>query len=160
MRSIVILGLCLVFLLAGCTKTPNDSSTSTPELLTSEEQGASPSSMIQGQPSEFVARFEIYTNGTKRIFTDTKYHNQSTDVYIERSDPHRIHVKKPGTTWSDFFKTLPMSLTHDCLVTGTKQTFCSNDTHTLRFWLNGVETPDALDVEIQPNDFLKVEYRR
>ncbi len=109
-------------------------------------------------PVDFIARFEIYTNGTKRIFSDEKYHNQSTDVYIEKLDPHVIFIKKSDVTWNDFFGTLPFSVKKDCLVTGTQQTFCTTDEKKLYFYLNGLDTPDALDQVIAPNDMLRVEY--
>lgn len=110
------------------------------------------------QFSEFNANFEIYTNGTKRDFTATMYHNQSEDVFITNENPNVIQIKKEGITWDDFFKTLPFSLTKDCLVTGTQQTFCTNENQKLRFILNEIEEPDALDKEIKANDFLKVTY--
>lgn len=106
-----------------------------------------------------TAKFEITTNGTKRIFTASMYHRQSSEVYIENPDPSIIYVKKLGTTWDDFFKTLPFSLTKDCLVTGTKQTFCSNETKKLHFFLNKVETDNPLEREIKDNDVLKIMYQ-
>lgn len=110
------------------------------------------------EQNDFTATFEIYTNGTKRIFTEAKYHNLSPDVYIENSNPSLINVKKAGITWDNFFKTLPMSLTKDCLVTGTKQTFCSTETKKLRFFLNGLESLNTLETPIKPNDELRVTY--
>lgn len=110
-------------------------------------------------PTDFTARFEIYTNGTKRVFSEPKYHRQSTDVFIENPDPHRINIKTTGITWDDFFSTLPLSLTKECLVTGTKQTFCNSDAHKLFFYLNDQENPEALDMTIAPDDFLRVEYK-
>lgn len=107
---------------------------------------------------DFTANFEIYTNGTKRIFTQVMYHNQSADVYITSSDPSTVYIKKRDITWGDFFKTLPFSITKDCLITGTKQTFCATTTKKLRFYLNEVESPDALDLEINEGDFLKIVY--
>ncbi len=104
----------------------------------------------------FTATFEIFTNRTKRIFTDSKYHNQSQVVFIQDSDPSIIHVTQPNITWDYFFKTLPFSLTSDCLITGTKQTFCSNETQKLRFFINDVEQQNALELEINPNDQLRV----
>ncbi|MBP9819281.1 hypothetical protein KBC79_00935 [Candidatus Woesebacteria bacterium] len=109
-------------------------------------------------PVETTAQFEIYTRGTKRIFTQSMYHRQSPDVYIEKLDPSTIHVLKKDITWNEFFKTLPFSLSKECLVTGTKQTFCSNDNEKLRFYINESETPNALDLPIKHNDFLKVIY--
>jgi hypothetical protein len=107
----------------------------------------------------FTATFEIYTNGTKRIFTDPKYHNKSLDVYIESKNPSLINVQKPDITWSDFFATLPMKLDKECLTTGTGQVFCSNKDKKLRFYINEIEKQDALTSKISPGDFLKVEYK-
>lgn len=109
-------------------------------------------------PKEIVASLEIYTLGTKRIFTDPKYHNLSDEVYISAEAPSQVHVKKTGMSWADFFATLPMKLTKDCLTTGTKQVFCTNNAYKLKFFINGQENPDALDKEIKENDFLKVIY--
>lgn len=110
------------------------------------------------KPTDFTARFEIYTLGTKRIFTAAMYHNQSSGVFIQNPDPSVIYIKKSGISWDDFFKTLPFSLTRDCLVTGTKQTFCTSDSKKLMFFLNNIENPDALVLEIKPGDYLQVRY--
>lgn len=109
-------------------------------------------------PNDFTASFEIYTNGTKRVFTAAMYHNQSSDVYIQNSNPSTVYVKKDGVTWKNFFDTLPFSLTKECLVTGTKQTFCNTETKRLRFFLNDTEVPEALDLKIQPGDFLRITF--
>lgn len=114
-------------------------------------------SNINQKVNGFTAKFEIYTLGTKRVFTSLMYHNLSSDVYISEPDPSIIHVKESGVTWDDFFKTLPFSLTKECLVTGDKQTFCTNKNQILKFILNGIEDPDALDKEIKEGDILRVE---
>jgi hypothetical protein len=105
-----------------------------------------------------TASFEIYTLGTKRIFTDPKYHNQSSDVYIESSNPSLIKVKKAATTWGDFFATLPMKLSPECLTTGTGQVFCTNESRTLKFFVNDIEEPQALNQEILEGQKLIVRY--
>ena len=102
----------------------------------------------------FTAKFEIYTNELKRDFSDSRYHNKSAEIYIESSNPEVIHVKKDKLTWSDFFNTLPMKVTNQCLTTGTGQVFCSNEKGKLRFFLNEIETPIALKMIVSPNDFL------
>ena len=108
--------------------------------------------------SAYTARFEIYTLGTKRIFTASMYHNLSEDVFINSSDPNVVQVKTAGVTWNDFFQTLPFELTKDCLTTGTGQKFCSNEKQSLKFYLNESEDGNVLDKEILPNDFLRVAY--
>ena len=100
----------------------------------------------------YSAGFAIFTNGTFRVFTASMYHNLSPDVFIESSNPNIVRVKKAGLTWNDFFKTLPFKLTKDCLTTGTKETFCTNNAGTLRFYLNGKIDPKALDREITVDD--------
>lgn len=108
--------------------------------------------------SDFNARFLIFTNGTLRVFTDPKYHNLSTDIYIQANNPNTIHVKKANLTWADFFKTLPMKLEANCLTTGTKQTFCNQGNYTLKFYLNGVRTDNLLTQTIKPNDQALITY--
>ena len=104
------------------------------------------------------ASFTIFTNGTLRIFTDSRYHNLSPDVYIESPNPNIVHIKKAGITWDDFFKTLPMKLEDDCLTTGTGQVFCTNETSALKFYLNEQLDAAALSRVINPGDKLLVSY--
>lgn len=106
----------------------------------------------------YEANFLIFTNGTRRIFTDSMYHNLSGDVYIKGGNPSSVIVKKTGITWKDFFKTLPMSLNYECLVTGTGQTFCSDNAFTLKFYINGVKTDGALDRVIKDKDRLIISF--
>ena len=112
----------------------------------------------QGTLVDYKTAFAIYTNGIFRVFTASMYHNLSKDVYIQADNPNIVHVKKSGITWDYFFKTLPFSVTKDCLITGTKETFCTNQTKTLKFYLNGIKTENLLDTEIKPNDKALITY--
>lgn len=107
---------------------------------------------------EIRASFAIYTNGTFRAFSDPRYHNLSEDIYINPSNPNTINVDKPSLTWSDFFNTLPMKLEKDCLTTGTGQTFCTNKTYVIQFFINGAPDPNVLDKKINVKDKLLVTY--
>lgn len=118
----------------------------------------SPVPEANDRKADFTANFEIYTNGTKRVFTAAMYHKLSSDVFIDSPDPSVIYVKKTGITWNDFFKTLPFSVSKDCLVTGSKETFCTDETKKLKFILNEAETPSTLDLEIKPDDNLQIRY--
>jgi len=112
------------------------------------------------EAKEVKARFLIFTNGTKRVFTNPKYHNRSKEVYITAADPSVVTVAKPGITWKQFFASLPapMKVTEDCLITGTGQEFCTNDILTLSFYLNGKQVTDILKQEIKPMDQLLISY--
>lgn len=157
MKKNLILLAVFVVMLSACTakydRTDNDIETIASPISTSAGVTEKTEETLP-----YTASFEIYTNGTKRIFTAPMYHNQSQSVYIEASDPSIIQIKSSDVTWDDFFKTLPFSLTKDCLVTGTKQTFCNSEVGSLKFILNGKEVPEALDLIINPGDNLEVRY--
>lgn len=155
MKKIALLIIFSTIILTGC----NNQSQNKQNILTSENSNIPEKVFVTPEEVDFTANFEIYTNGTKRIFSPAMYHNQSLDVYIEATDPSIIHVKKSEVTWKDFFDTLPFSITKECLITGTKQTFCSSKTSKLQFFINEQETPDALDLTIKANDTLKIIYK-
>ena len=111
------------------------------------------------EPVSFEASFEIFTNGTKRIFTDSRYHNLSNRVYLEGSDPSIVQVRAEGVTWGEFFNSLPMKLTKDCLTTGTGQTFCESSGGVLGFFINDIHTPEALEKEIKSGEHLLITYK-
>ncbi len=116
----------------------------------------------QPSPKEvnLQASFSIFTNGTKRIFTETKYHDRDNNVFITKEDPEVIHIKKSGVTWQNFFDTLPspMKVSKTCLYTGTGQAFCNSDSKTLKFLLNDKLDINALDKEINNGDNLKIDF--
>lgn len=111
-----------------------------------------PAPITQIEKENVTATFTIITENITRSFKAEKYHNLSPDVYIEASDPTIVHVKKMGITWDDFFKTLPMKLTKQCLITGDGETLCNNKDSSLKFYLNNIETPDLLEKRINEGD--------
>ncbi|OGD91801.1 hypothetical protein A3D81_01540 [Candidatus Curtissbacteria bacterium RIFCSPHIGHO2_02_FULL_40_17] len=143
---IVFAGLLII-------KNKNQSKTTVPAAQTKEPQVASSPTIV-----DISAVFAIYTKGTFRIFTASKYHNLSDDVFIESANPNVVHVKKEGTTWGDFFKTLPMKLSAECLTTGTGQTFCSGEGGSLKFYINGQKVENFLEREINQNDKALITY--
>lgn len=106
----------------------------------------------QPQTANITASFTIRTDNITRSFRDEKYHNQSKDVFIIAQNPNAVHVIKNGITWSDFFATLPMKLTKECLITGDGETLCDGQQGTLQLYLNGIEDEDLLDREIKNID--------
>lgn len=125
-----------------------------------EGSSQSPQTTTKSENVDYKASFAIYTNGTFRIFTAPMYHNLSSDVFIEASNPNIVNIKRSNVTWSEFFETLPFSLSENCLTTGTKQTFCTNDSFVLQFYLNGERNQSALNQRVNPGDKLLVTYDR
>ncbi|MCH7951223.1 hypothetical protein IH980_00600 [Patescibacteria group bacterium] len=150
----LIIGLAAVSL-SGCLHAKQPGSTIPPQSTSPAAPQESPTTQAD---VDRLAGFAIFTNGLYRVFSAAKYHNLSPDVYIEAKNPNIIQVKKSGITWNDFFKTLPFKLTKECLTTGTGETFCTSGNQTLKFYLNGVETEDLLDREIQDGDRALITY--
>lgn len=156
-KSIIIVSLILLFGIFGYFFLNQQTNKNTP----SQKENTSKQNLDitpQSQVVEKQASFTIFTNGTFRIFTASMYHNLSEDVYIEASNPNIVKVKKAGITWNNFFSTLPFKLTHDCLTTGTKETFCTGSDGALKFYLNGESSKNALDQEINNGDKLLVTF--
>ena len=135
------------------------------QYVTPTKSTTSPSAIVQ--PVDITASFTIKTDSVTRSFKTEKYHNQSPFVYITSDDPTKVHVKKEGITWNDFFKTLPMELTKDCLITGDGETLCDGKNGTLMFYLqsnegsphlNGVEDKDLLDKEVKQGDSILIRF--
>src|SRR3989338_8854230 len=101
---------------------------------------------------DYKASFAIFTNGTFRVFTTAMYHNLSDNVFIQADNPNIVHVKKSSLTWNNFFETLPFKLTRDCLTTGTGETFCTGQSGSLKFYLNGILDDEVLGKTIKPSD--------
>lgn len=128
---------------------------------TSRETTSSLTNLSGGREEEKVDRkasFAIFTNGTFRVFTASMYHNLSEDIFITAENPNIVSVKKSGVTWFNFFETLPMSVTKDCLTTGTGQLFCTGESGTLRFYLNGERDDNLLDKGIQDGDKVLISF--
>ena len=86
------------------------------------------------------------------------YHKRSSEVYLLPDNPQIVYVAREGATWEMFFQTLPMSLTRECLITGTKETFCTSSQGALRFFINGEEDENALARPFAANDRLLIAY--
>lgn len=107
---------------------------------------------IEEEKINYLTGFAIFTNRLKRSFANSKYYNLSKRVYIKADNPNIVHVEKRGVTWDDFFKTLPMRVTYDCLTTGDGEIFCTNEKESLKFYLNGRKVDNFLDREIKDGD--------
>ncbi len=149
-----ILGLVIIaiffFVFLKTQKTNLDNPTPKP-ILNSEQ----PTSINQNIQAEFT----IITGNITRNFSNPKYHHQSADVYIEKENPHIIHVKKNNITWQDFFNTLPMNLTNQCLLTGDGEKLCDGESGKLEFFLNGKNTPSLLNQIIKSQDKALIIYQ-
>ncbi|MEX2013084.1 MAG: hypothetical protein WD967_01640 [Candidatus Levyibacteriota bacterium] len=155
MRKIATGAFILVVLGIGVFLLKPDTATAPGDLAEIEMTGGT---QQESQKTNITASFTIITDSITRSFANTKYHNQSKDVFITADDPTQVHVMKAGIKWSDFFATLPMQLTKDCLITGDGENLCNGAQGTLKFYLNDAENKDLLDKEIKQNDRALIQF--
>lgn len=151
---LILVGLIILVLLAVFFILPQ----MTKPMLEQIKPPATTSSPTSEAFTPYTAQFLIFTKGQLRDFSAAMYLNQSSDVYLAGDNSTMINVHKASVTWDDFFKTLPFSVSADCLITGTGQKFCTSEQSSLKFYLNGTQITDALTQEIQPNDELLISF--
>jgi len=151
-RNIVIGAVILVAIGTGIFLLKPDTAKAPDEMTVPQTESSEP------QEANITATFTIITDGITRSFVNSKYHNLSEDVFVTAENPSQVHVMKTGIKWSDFFATLPMQLTKECLITGDGETLCNGVQGTLRFYLNDVEDIDLLDKEINQGDKALIQF--
>ncbi len=149
MRSIYVVMIVFIIVILVGIFFLNRTNTPPEQPINNSQPSPSPSPQ---QEINIKASFTIITDNITRSFINPKYHNKSPDVFITSDNPTVINVKKPGITWSNFFDTLPMKLTKDCLITGDGERLCDTENGSLRFYLNNIEDMNLLDKEIQNNN--------
>jgi len=147
--------LLLTLFLASCTKNFNQSTN--PDSNKPVDQNLLVASPSAAQPLEFNAKFAIYTDSLKRSFTKSMYHNLSKDAYISPKDVETVIVNRNGTTWQEFFDSLPLQITTACLVTGDDERLCNTANKSVKFYLND-QRIYSLEIAIKPDDRLLISY--
>lgn len=154
MKKFIIVAGIIIVLISAAIFLSRPQVNNTPVLQT-----ATPSPSVMEEKITITASFKIMTGDITRSFANPKYHNQSEDVFLSTNDSTIVHVTKSGITWADFFNTLPMKLTKDCLTTGDGEKLCDGQGGSLNFYLNGNEDIDLLDKEIKDNDQALITYK-
>jgi hypothetical protein len=94
---------------------------------------------IIGQPgsTHYHSTFLIYINGQLRRFDDAKSFQASPYAHIHDYSFAEIHTHASNVSLGFFFDTIGINFNATCLVFGTDESYCSNSTHTLKFYVEG-----------------------
>ncbi len=137
-------GLILLLLLSGCTFSSED---------------AQP---LLGDVHEH-ADFKVYLNGEAYDFAEDKY--MSTEeaplnpfTHVHDGEGEVIHKHMSGVTLGSFFESLGMEFTADCFMLDSGESYCTDSTHTLQFFVNGAENAEFADYEFHDADRLLITY--
>lgn len=117
----------------------------------------------ESKPVHVHADFALYINGERFNLTDDRY--QSTPESVKHKDMHFhdnndriIHRHAPDITLGSFFGSIGIGLSNTCLSVDTNGSFCSDDQHQLRLYVNGEVIPDPDTYVIQEADRILLHY--
>jgi hypothetical protein len=107
--------------------------------------------------------FRLYIGDTRIRFTDPKYqstpeHTHHVSLHFHDGNDEVIHRHANGVTLSDFFASLGMKLTNECLTLDTGKEYCTTETEKLILILNGERTSAIEDYSINEEDRILVYY--
>lgn len=105
------------------------------------------------------ADFKVYVNGKAMDFTQSKY--QSTEekelneyIHLHDGNGDIIHVHKKGIRLGEFFDSLGIKFSSECLVLDTGESYCGSEDQLLKFYVNGKE--NNLYDKYEPQDLDRI----
>lgn len=109
------------------------------------------------------ANIRVLVDGAPVDFSLPKYQSRVGEelnefIHFHDGIGNVFHVHKKGMTLKDLFSSLGMTLTKDCLVTDTKQSYCSGSGKTLKLYVNNKVSPLYEMYEPQDLDRILLSY--
>jgi len=86
--------------------------------------------------------FLIYINGNLKRLDDAKYYGASKKVHIHDYSFAEIHTHAANITLGQFLNTLQINLSATCVEFENEELYCGNETHKLRFYIDGEPNGD------------------
>lgn len=105
------------------------------------------------------ANIAVVLNGEKLDFRQEKYQSTEAkeldpDIHFHDGNGDLIHIHKQGATLGEFFTSLGMSLSADCLILDSGEKFCNDGSNTVKMFVNG--KPDSRFGDLLPQDLDRV----
>lgn len=107
--------------------------------------------------------FKMYLNDERIRFTDKKYqssaeHTHHVSLHFHDGNDEVIHRHADGVTLTNFFKSLGMTLTNDCVTMDTGTEYCTNKSDTLLLIVNGERVIEVNDYIFSEEDRILLYY--
>ena len=99
-----------------------------------------------------------------KIFKDTfdfsapAYQIKSPWIHFEGSDGSTVHKHATGVKLGYLFDTLSIGLDDQCFSFPDGRNFCTDDTYSLKFFVNGEQVNDIKDYETSEDDKILISY--
>ena len=106
------------------------------------------------------ADFKVYINGEEvKIYQDENLEkNKFTHMHPGQDEEDVIHVHAIGITLKQFFNTLNIKLSRNCIILEDGKEFCNSKSNTLKFYINSKLSEEAPDYEIIDLDKIFISY--
>ncbi len=96
--------------------------------------------------------------GDKFDFSLPAYQIKTPWIHFEGQNGDTIHRHATGVTLEYLFDSLSIGLTDDCYIFPDGRQFCTDDTYSLKFYINGDPASSISDYVVQDDDRILVSY--
>lgn len=90
------------------------------------------------------ATFLVMIDGVPLDFSQEKYQVASRYIHVENGVGTTMHKHATEVPVGEFFSSVNMQVTENCLITDEGSTYCSQGDKELKFYVNGMEANPAL----------------
>ncbi|MES2966298.1 MAG: hypothetical protein V4668_00760 [Patescibacteria group bacterium] len=107
--------------------------------------------------------FRMYINDDRIRFTEDKYqssveHTNHVSLHFHDGNDEVIHRHADGVTLTDFFTSLGMTLTNECVAMDSGTEYCTNDSETLLLIVNGERVTNVEEYIFSEEDRILLYY--
>lgn len=106
------------------------------------------------------ADFKVYINGEEiKIYQEKNLEkNKFTHMHPGKDEEDVIHVHATGITLKQFFNTLNIRLSRNCIILEDEGEFCNTKSKTMKYYVNNKLNDEAPDHEINDLDKILISY--
>jgi hypothetical protein len=109
------------------------------------------------------ADFAFYVLGTNVDLTDAKYQSSKESIkhpsiHLHDGFDNVIHRHTKDVTFTDFLSSIGFTLTDSCVTMGTGTQYCTDQTNTLKLYVNGRPKTDVATYIIKEEDQILLYY--
>ena len=109
--------------------------------------------------SAFIhADFAVFINGEKYDFNQTIFFEKNPYIYISYPYSSLLRIRATNVPLKMFFDSIGWRITKDCIKLHTSEEYCTNKTHSLKFYVNGKRIEDISNYLIKDLDKILISY--
>jgi hypothetical protein len=107
---------------------------------------------------KIYADFAVFINGEQYNFNNSWFVERSPYIYIRAPYYSLLHMDATNVPLKIFFKSINWDISRDCIKLHTDEIYCTNETHTLKFYVNGERIEDISNYAFSDLDKVLISY--